>query len=71
MLEIVSTVQDKLGKNLKYSFTSKNENEASVSVLDSTKLLDTYHTKYLYNLDDIISSQIKFYNHIKTNIEFN
>ena len=71
LLEIVTTVQTKLSKNLKYSFISKNENEASISVLDSTKLLDTYHIKYLYNLDDIISSQIKFYNHLKTSPEFN
>lgn len=66
LLEIVLTTEKLLNKKLKYQFTSRNNNESSVSILDSTKLTQNYSTDHKFGLEEIISSQIEFYKHISS-----
>lgn len=61
VLEIVHMVEDLLGSKLDYSFSPRNDFESSMSVLDTTKLRTDYGVSFSTNLEDIIKSEIKFY----------
>lgn len=67
LLEIVLATEKTLNKKLKYKFTSRNKNESSVSILDSTKLNKNYLVYHKFGLEEIIASQIEFYKYISAN----
>lgn len=62
ILEILKTTEQLLNKKLEYSFSERNPNEASVSILDITKLKKSYSLSTKLNLAEIIKSQIDFFN---------
>lgn len=66
LLEIVKAVETELGKPLQYSFTEKSNIEASVSILDSSKLYSKYGAEIRHDLTDIVQSQIKFFEYINS-----
>jgi DNA-binding phage protein len=65
LLEIVKTIELKLNKNLNYNFEERNKNESSISLLNPTKLNQTYFVSHKFGLDEIIDSQIEFYKNLK------
>lgn len=65
LLEIVKTIELKLNKNLNYNFEERNKNESSISLLDQTKLNQTYFVSHKFGLNEIIDSQIEFYKKLK------
>jgi UDP-glucose 4-epimerase len=64
LLEIVKTVENELHKKIQYSFAEKSNLEASVSILDSSKLYERYKVEMKHGLKEIVQSQIKFFEYI-------
>jgi len=62
ILEILKETEQLLNKKLEYLFSERNQNEASVSVLDITKLKNSYMVSTKHTLSEIIKSQIDFFN---------
>jgi UDP-glucose 4-epimerase len=61
VLEILKTTEQLLNKKLDYSFSERNPSEASVSILDISKLKNNYSVSTHRTLDEIIQSQIDFF----------
>ena len=61
ILEILKTTENILNKKLNYSFSEKNQNEASISVLDVSKLKENYSISTKRTVFETIKSQIDFY----------
>ena len=60
VLEIIKETEKLLGKKLTYSFSKKLPGEASVSLLNTTKLKQIYNLSPTQTLSDIIKSEIEF-----------
>ncbi len=61
VLEILKTTENLLNKKLNYSFSERNKNEASISVLDVSKLNKIYSLSTKRTLSETIKSQIDFF----------
>ena len=61
VLNIVNLVENLLNKKLDYSFSPRNEFESSMVVLDTTKLKTDFSVGFSTSLEDIIKSEIQFY----------
>jgi peptidyl-prolyl cis-trans isomerase SurA len=48
-----------------YSFSEKSDLEASVSILDVSKLKERYNVVVKQNLKEIVESQIRFFEYIR------
>ena len=64
LLEIVDAVTQELGKEAKFSFAEKSNLEASVSLLDVSKLHSRYNVEIKHDLKEIVKSQIEFFKFI-------
>lgn len=60
VLEIIKTTEKLLNKKLNFSFSERNKNEASISILKCDLLNSKYALKTTAKLEQIIQSQIDF-----------
>ena len=60
ILDIIKTTEQILNKKLNYSFSERNLNESSISILDISKANKNYSISATHTIEDIISSQITF-----------
>lgn len=64
LLELVRAVESELKKSVQYSFSKRSDLEASVSMLDVSKLHSRYQVELKHNLNDIVKSQIEFFKYL-------